>query len=317
MKRQRRTNLLWGMLSVVIAVIILLRQFDVVPDGLYDLFVRAWPALLVIVGLSALLRSRIPFANIAAVVLSLVLVGVLALTSYSTRATEERTDQQLPIAQPVSPDMTLLEISLETLATEIEIESGERAEGLTGVFVGSTESQITVEYAENTTDSRASFIVREVRPNQFPVLEAVGRGRLRLQIPAEIPVALVLAGADGSITLNLSDLALERLTVLAEAGNVVLTLPDYTPLSPNAGEIPNEIRAPAGDIALFTPQDLPVRFELQRGPGSPAPLYEDTAYRYLANDVLEARTYEDADARLEYMLISPQQIRVTSQASIP
>lgn len=317
MKAQRRTRVLWGLLLAALALILLLKTFELIPDGLYDLLVRSWPVLLVLIGLSALFQGRVPFASGAALLISVLLVGGMAFTAYSTRAREERTDQQRSIAQVVAPQINLLEISIETLETEVEIESTDRADGITGQFIGSTESELTITYTENTADQRATFTLREARPNQFPVLEAVGRGRLRLQIPAELSVSLAVAGSDGDITLNLRELALERLTVFAVTGNVLLTLPDYTPLSPNAGEIPNDIRAPVGTVSILAPESLPVRFELQRGAGSPPPLYDETVYRYLANDVLEARTYENADVRLDYVIRSPQQIRVETPAGTP
>ncbi|MDX1993244.1 MAG: hypothetical protein SF029_12700 [bacterium] len=305
MTTPRRTNLLWGLLLLAAALVILLGALNVIPDGLYDLFRRAWPALLVIVGLGALLRSRIPFANLFALLISGLLVVGMALVAYSSRATEERTDQQVPIAQQVSETTTLLEVNILTLATDVEIESTERASGITGEFLGSTESVIQVNYIEGE-DNRATFIVQETRPSQFPRLDAVGRGRLRLQVPAGVAVALSFSSQDGDATLNLSNLSLERLSMVTRQGNVIVTLPVYRPLSPNAAEQPNEITADDGTVTIFVPEAVSALIDLERGASGLEPQFDENVYRYLQGDILEARDYEEASIRANYLIRAPR-----------
>jgi len=71
--------------------------------------------------------------------------------------------------------------------------------------------------------------VREVRPNTFPLLSAVGRGQLRLELPADLPLDVNFNGVQGSFSLNMSGLALERLNMDAQNGSVLVTLPEYDP----------------------------------------------------------------------------------------
>ncbi|MBC7871281.1 MAG: hypothetical protein H7Y09_10620 [Chitinophagaceae bacterium] len=315
MKIQRRTNLLWGLLFFSIALILLLNTFDVIPSGLYDLLVRAWPALFIVFGVSTLLRPRIPLSGAIAIVVSALLVGGMAAVAYTNRAEEERSDQLKAITQTISEEVNLLEISLETLMTDVEVESSpDRAAGITGEFVGSTESVIAISYAEGT-DNRATFTVRETRPDQFPNLEAVGRGVLRLQIPTDIAVAISFAGEDGEVTFNMSDLALERLSLVTQNGNVLVTMPEYAPLSPNAAEQPGNITARNGAVTLFIPEAVAVRLSLEREGSEIRPEFDENIYRYLEGDTLEARTYETADIRLNYVITAPNGlIRVENAA---
>lgn len=315
MKIQRRTNLLWGLLFFSIALILLLNTFDVIPSGLYDLLVRAWPALFIVFGVSTLLRPRIPLSGAIAIVVSALLVGGMAAVAYTNRAEEERSDQLKAITQTISEEVNLLEISLETLMTNVEVESSpDRAAGITGEFVGSTESVIAISYAEGT-DNRATFTVRETRPDQFPNLEAVGRGVLRLQIPTDIAVAISFAGEDGEVTFNMSDLALERLSLVTQNGNVLVTMPEYAPLSPNAAEQPGNITARNGAVTLFIPEAVAVRLSLEREGSEIRPEFDENIYRYLEGDTLEARTYETADIRLNYVITAPNGlIRVENAA---
>jgi len=294
---------------------LLLNALDVIPSGLYDLLERAWPALFIVFGVSSLLRPRVPLSGAIALVISTLLVGGMAAVAYTNRADEERTDQQKAITQPISSEVTLLEISLETLMTNVEVESSpDRAAGITGEFVGSTESVIDVTYAESS-DNRATFTLRETRPDQFPNLEAVGRGVLRLQIPIDIAIAISFAGADGEVTFNMSDLSLERLSLLSEHGNVLVTLPEYAPLSPNAAEQPSIITARDGAVTLFIPEVVAVQLILEREGSEIRPQFDDAIYRYLEGDILEARSYENAEIRLNYVITAPNGlIRVENAA---
>ena len=45
-----RRNILWGLIGVALAVVLMLRAFGVISDNIFDVLVRAAPALLVFAG---------------------------------------------------------------------------------------------------------------------------------------------------------------------------------------------------------------------------------------------------------------------------
>lgn len=310
---RRRTNLLWGVVLLATALVLLLHALDVIPAGIFDLLARAWPTLLVLAGLSILLRERVPFGSLLALVLSGLLVSGVVVAAFSARSTQERSDYQESIAQEIGADVTLLEISVEALATDVEVlRSLDRA--ISGQFTGSSESRIQVEYTEGE-DGRGIFRVVETQPNAFPMLEALGRGRLRLEIPGDIPLDLAYHGADGSAIFTLSDMALERLNIVQNRGDILVTLPAYAPLSPTAAQQPGSITARNGNVTVFVPPDVAARFELDRGGSGIAPQFDDAVYNYLVGDVLEAKTFEGADVRLRYTISAPRGvIRISATA---
>lgn len=307
MRQRKRTNFLLGLVLAAAAVIILLRSLEIIPPGPADIAARAWPVLLIFIGLASLLAQRIAFGRLLALVLSGGLVAGVALAAYSNQSSELKTDQRVIIEDLVAgidlSGVTLLEIGLETLTTDVELLSSDSAQPrITGEFVGSLASVITANYTTQP-DGRASFIVREEREEQLPPLDAVGRGRLSLQIPANIALAFAFRGEDGDILFNMSDLSLERLTIELVRGDVVVTLPEYAPLSPNAAEQPGVITAGNGDVTLFIPPTVAARLELNRQGSGIAPQFDDNIYRYLQGDVLEARTFEEPEAiQLRYIL---------------
>ena len=91
------------------------------------------------------------------------------------------------MSEPVGSEINLLRIQVRTLSTDVELVRALDAGDVSGVFEGSSESQVQVEYIDGG-DNTATLIVTEARPNQFPSLEAMGRGRLTLELPPDIPL---------------------------------------------------------------------------------------------------------------------------------
>jgi len=114
-KIRRRTNLLWGVVLLAVAIVYLLRALSLLPEGIYDVIVRAWPILLVLGGLSILLRDRIPLGGFIALVLSGILAAGVVTYGFSNRALQPRSDYQQAVNEAIAEGVTLLRIRIETL----------------------------------------------------------------------------------------------------------------------------------------------------------------------------------------------------------
>jgi hypothetical protein len=308
MRVTRRTNLLWGLLALAIAVIVMLQTLGIIPAGLADLLARGWPALLIIMGLGIFLRDRVRFGSLIALLIGLLLTGALAAVSFSTRATQLRDDNQTPITQAISAGITLLRVEVDTLTTDVEIVrslTGGRQVG--GLFSGSAESNLILEFTDNG-DTTALLTVREARPNTFPLLSAVGRGQLRLELPADLPLDVDFNGVEGAFSLNMSGLALERLNMDVQQGGALVTLPDYDPRgSPDEATLGTLI-ARQGDITIFVPPEVGARLELNRGGSGIRPEFDPNIYNLLdiGEGVLEARNFDQAANKLRYIITAPR-----------
>jgi hypothetical protein len=305
LKIRRQTNFLLGVIVLAVAGVYLLRALGVIPDGVYDLLLRAAPALLVLFGLATFLRARIPLGSLVALILSVALVGGVAYAAFTNRAAQQRTDLQQEIAQALPPGLTLLRVRLQTLATDVDIvRAAEGTFAVNGRFVGSTESRISAELIDGG-DTTATFNLVEDRPSDFPLLEAIGRGALRLELPAGVALDVEFRGEQGAATLNMDGMALERLNVDVFSGDVVVTLPSYDPLGTPPNENLGTLAARDGRITLVVPADVGGRFELNRAGSGIRPTYDDT-YLYLDGDILEARTIESAVVVIQYAVTAPR-----------
>jgi len=308
-----RRNVLWGVLAVAGGAVWLGLTAGVFPPGLADLIQRGWPALLVAVGLGMLLRGRLPFSGVIALALTGAVVINVALVAYSSRAGQVREDQRVPISVPLSEGVTLLTLDIGSLATDVQISfdaSLDRA--VMGEFVGSTESLITADYAED--GARATYTLREVQPNAIKMLEAVGRGNLILRVPADLGLDIALRTEQGGVLLNLDGTQLERLNLDLLRGDAIIALPSYQPQSASQAQAPvnGTLTVREGAITVSVPDDVGARFELDRAGNSLAPVFDDKTYNYLVGDVLESRDYDAEAVKLRYAILAPRgQIRIT------
>jgi hypothetical protein len=289
---------------VGIALVILLRALNLLPDGIYDLLLRAAPALLVLFGLSVFLRSRVPLGSFVALIATGALVAGIAYYAYQTRASQPRSDLQQDINQPLPANITLLRVHITTLATDIEISRTPQGSDITGRFVGSSESRVTAELVD-AGDTTATFTLREERPSAFPLLESVGRGSLRLTLPAGVALDVDVRAADGNATLSMGGMALERLNVALTRGNATITLPEYDPLGTPLDQSLGTLAALDGNITVVVPASVGGYFELNRQ-GSGILPEVPPSYNYLQGDILEAREIDDAAMVIRYTITAPR-----------
>jgi len=307
MKVQRRTNLLWGVVLLGVAILVLLGALGVLPAGIADLVGRSWPILLVLGGLSIFLRDRVPFGSFIALAICAALVAGVTVAGFSNRATQERDDYQETITQDIGDNINLLRVRLEMLSSDVELAQALETGRVVGQFTGSTESLVQVDYVEDV-DNTATLTITETRPNQFPLLEAMGRGGLRLELPPGLPLDVNFNAVDGEGRLNMGGLSLERLNMDLQKGNALVTLPEYEPLGSPEDAVLGALVARDGDISVFVPPTVAGRFELNRGNSSIRPEFDPTVYNLLdiGNGVLEARNFDAADTKLRYVITAPR-----------
>ena len=305
MRIKRRTNALLGLVLLAAALVVLLNMLHLIPAPVFDLFLRSWPVLFVLVGLTVLLRPRVALGGLIALVISAVLVAGVATFAFSSRADQQRDDYTEPITQEISDNVTLLRIRVQTLATEVELLRRVGAERtISGQFVGSSESDIQIVY--NEADASADFQLVEQQVNQLPLLENVGRGTLRLELPVDLPVDIELQAGSGAVTLNMGGIAIERLNLNLQSGDALVTLPVYQPLLSQPGDMLGTLAVRDGDITVIVDPAVAARLELNRGGSGIEPLYDAAFYNYLVGDVLEARNIETAGIVFAYTITAPR-----------
>ncbi len=247
-----KRNLIWPLLILALGAIALLQALEVFPPAAADLLGRAWPAILVLVGLSAALgevRLLARWSWLIALAASALLLGGIIALAYTTRAASERNDNTVTFEQRIETGVERLRVMVETLQTGVEISPAVQDVPVIGaMFIGSSESVIDADY--RIEDRTAVFALRETQPNPIPALEAIGRGRLSLDLPLGLPTDLDFRAADGTVSLNLLGLQVVGLRVNLGSGELLLSLPD------TALETRGEVVVERGNVTVFVPDNV-------------------------------------------------------------
>jgi len=250
----RNRRFFWPLLVIALGAVALAQALGAFPPTVADLINRAWPIVLVIAGLALLLGQAGPlgrFAPLIAVIAGAALLGVIVALAYTTRAATERTDNTVQITQPLEGPVDLLRVVVRSLDTTVEISPRvpDEQRVITAEFIGSAESVIASDFATGE-EGVTTFTLEETRPNAIPALETIGRGRLRIELPLGVPVALDFTNGSGTVSLNLLGLDVRRLDVIMQEGDLLLSLPK------SSFDRPGEIYLARGDVSVFVPEDI-------------------------------------------------------------
>lgn len=312
-----------GIVLLALPVVYLLGVSNSIGFGLYDLIQRALPALLVFFGLLVILRYRLPFAGFIALALTAAFAIGLASFAYTSRVDNPLADNQIPISASISPEITTLQIDLTALDTDVRValnETGSRE--ISAQFIGGQNSTIQESYQEE--GSIATFRLTESQVHDFPLLEAVGRARVTLSLPPDIALALAFKGTSGTVDFDMAALNLERLNLQLERGEVLVTLPEYQPLSPSVIDNPGSWLVLEGNLSVVVPETVGIRFLLERSrnaePRSPQH-YDELFYVVELSPtdyILASRRYDALPVQVRYRVDVPNgTFRVLTESEAP
>lgn len=309
-------NLGLGLLALSVPLAWLAVSIEMLPIGLADSLQRAWPALLVFGGLSVFLRDRLRFSGILSLLVSAALVGGIATIAFTTREGTVRDNNEIMLTERIAPEMNLLQLNLSTLDTSIRVgvTTTGSARLLAADYLGSNNIDLVSSYDEDSSTGIATWTLDETQMADFPMLEDVGRGTLSVALPEGVALAIAFAGEDvgaAGAEFDLAALNLERLNLTLNRGDVLVTLPDYQPLSPSVQTDPGTWTVRNGNLVVVVPEAIGTRFILQQSSNQQPRIgesFNDLIYALeigLDEWFLVSRRFEELDVQLRYNVNVP------------
>lgn len=306
-----RRNLLWPLLIAALGVAWLLIAVDAIPDAVGDLLVRAWPALLILIGLDALLGRRRVVLGGRSVSLSgvsfavvLALVGAVIWLAYQKQADTLRTDQTQSFSQPLPDDIGQVEVIAALQRTAVSVGPGDpAARTLAADYTGSRDSVVSMTW--ETSAGTGTLTITESAGDAIPRLESYGRAALDVRLPQDASISLLrFASTAGGGTLDLETLRVERVEANLAGGSLVLTLP-------SEGALSGRLQVAGGDIELRVPPGVALTVSLAEDSGEPVYVYDEFKYDLLRDGTLKQENTEEFQAGLTIWLRSGATLRVT------
>jgi hypothetical protein len=283
-----RLNILWPFLIILVGIVWLMQALGTLPSVVLDLIGRAWPVVLVAVGLILLVGRRLRFGNLLVMIVCVALVGGVITTAYGQLSNRVNVENRTPFLQTVEPDVTSLRINTTTLLADIEVVP-ENTPTITGEFAGSFESIVTSNYQSN--GGVATFTLLEAQDNPIPALASMGKGKLTLRVPSNLTIEqLTINGREGNVQLDISALTVKNLAVNLGGGNLIVKLADKSGLIA-------EIKTGRGGAAVTVPPTIAANITL-RGAGAANPEFNAADYTLSRDLILVSKRAPDPQMQI-------------------
>lgn len=278
-----RSNWLWPLLVIGSALLLLAYSFGILPAAATDLIGRAWPIVLIILGLSTLIGRRFRYANLLVLGVCVVLLVGLIITAYGKQSSKLRSDYHESFSQALPAEVKSIRINVVMLLAQMSIEPTE-ARTISAEFSGSTESRVSSSYSAD--QGVGLFTISEARTSSIPMLESIGHGKLTLHLPTGIAIdELTLRGGEGDLSLDSSGTTLRNLNVQIAGGDISLILPALTPQEALGGSV----RTGSGSLTVNVPQELTIKLTVESGKAN----FDPANYLLLSGGVLQTAGTRD------------------------
>jgi hypothetical protein len=273
-------RLVWPLLLLGAAVFWLAALLGGFSSITADLIGRLWPTVLILIGLLLLIGRRLPIGNLIALGITIFAAGMVVLIAYNRESGVVRADYVEPLEYALLPEVGTVQVSVTLRRTAVEIRAapaGSRT--ITGAFSGARESLFTPEF--RVEGGVARLTLRETARSGFPALKEVGKATFTLFLPPEVAAELTVINAEGEISVNTTDLSLQRLALTAGSSGVTAVLGTHTGLI-------GDLRAPRGAVTVTLPPGFPVEIT-PRGGGGSAPRFDEARFIRRIDGVLIPR----------------------------
>jgi len=282
-KSQRERHIpVFGIFLLFLGVVFLLQNFNVLPWALWETLWRFWPVLIIIIGLSILLKRWNPWL-VSMVVLALLCACLgLAIWQYEPSLPVEETT--ISYSEPLG--------NLECAKIQLDFTPGSLT---VGSLPSSSQNFIEV-------DSKARNGDRSVKAD-FHRLGNEGRLHLStadeadtgwdIRLTRNIPLMMDIKSAVSSMELDLSQLEVTELRMDIDVGNYMIKMPS------SAGITSVYIEADVANVEVTIPDGVAAKLKADVDLG----LFKVDENRFLRrDDHYVSRNFDDAENRIELEL---------------
>jgi hypothetical protein len=291
-KQARSNPSLFGPIVLIsVGIVLLLDNFNLLPDVNWDIALRLWPLLLIFWGLNLIVRQvPRPFGSFLSALVGLTAVGVFAwvllfsgsvpfLGDLSTEPTVARTEQiQAPLAGVETANVN---IDFSSVRAEV---AGDAADGLLVDGQISSLGDLVFDVVEDNGEADVRIDTRTASGwflNPSSWRQAADLEPWRISLSDRVIYDMTLDLASGATTLDLRDLRLSEFNVDGGSGRFDLSLPggNYDGVVdggsgasrivlPDSGRHTFTIDGGSGSMTLVLPADMQLRVEVDAGSGA-------------------------------------------------
>ncbi len=241
----------WGIFLLFLGIIFLLQTFNVLPWGLWGTLWRFWPVIIIVIGLSILLRGINGW--LASLIIVLVLGAGLGIAIWQYGPLTAAGQTTSSYSQPLN--------TIQQARVDINFDAGSM--NLVSLLPGSADlvsaestssggDGMKADFNREGSEGRLTLSTQSARRSWFP-----GNNWLRweVELSPDIPLTLNVKSAASETTLRLGELEISNLRLDVSAGSAKTELP------PPVGTVRAEFDVSAGNLEITIPPGVAARIK--------------------------------------------------------
>ncbi len=257
--RFRRGGIVGPMILIGIGVVLLLNNLGMLPWGIWGTVWRAWPVILILVGLDILIGRRSVWGTIVVLlVTAAVLAGIVAVSSWPQFGQGRIVRENFVRA---SEEASRAEIRLEPGVANLDVSGSSDASALVEAHISHPQDwPVAPDY--RLSDGTAHFDLAGSRSRRtWMPFGPTAAGEWDVKLGPAVPVSLWIDNGVGNADIDLRSIPTSRLDLNAGVGRTKIRLP-------NEGPIDVSVDGGIGATTIVIPSTVAARIESDSGIGS-------------------------------------------------
>ncbi len=255
---RRRPSVIGPLILITVGVLFLLANMGMLPFSFWELAVRFWPILLVLIGLE-IIFGRTTLGALVILVLWIAIVGGVIWIAYAQGG------GILPVAAAASEDVSqslgdiktaTIDLSVGFSSTTVKSLGSDSGELIGGTFRHGEGTRVVKTY--NVVGSDGRLALKEEGTNF--ILGGMSSSRWDLGLNPGLPIVLRVNGGVGSANLDLSGLNISSLNLDTGVGSLNVTMPA-------SGSVSARVNGGLGSTNIRIPPGVSARLSINAGLG--------------------------------------------------
>lgn len=255
--RHRRGSIVGPVILIGIGVVLLLNNLGMLPWGIWGAIGRAWPVILILVGLDILIGRRSVWGTIVMLIITVVILAAIVGVGLRPALSGGGAVHE-SFVQP-SEEASRAEIRLNPGVASLDVAASSDASTLVEASVSHQKNEL-INRDYRLSDGTANFELDSDVRTWAPFI-APSEGKWDIKLGSAVPIALTVDSGVGRVDLDLRGLPISSLDLDAGVSATKIRLPD-------AGPMDVSIQGGVGSTTIVIPSTLSARIEGESGIGS-------------------------------------------------
>lgn len=284
---EQRRSIIGPLVLITLGILLLLANLGALPFTFWEIAVRFWPLILILIGVEIIIGRQSAFGAIVILVLWIALVVGAIWLSYAggglPGAGARVTDQ---LSQPLGDiKSATVDLSIGISRTSVAPLGSDSTDLMQGTFTHDAGSQVVKTF--NVVGNDGRLLLKE--EGSSAVFFGGGNSRWDIGLNPQIPIALRVNSGVGRVSLDLATLNITSLTVDGGVGSIDIT-------APRIGISTLRVNGGVGSITITIPKEVAARIRVSSGLGR---VHVDDSRFPKFGDVYQSADFASAANRID------------------